>query len=64
MLKRIERLIYKLELLLNIRIYDVVFVAYLKLVIDPAEDLYRRYRLLISIIIIEGEEEYEIEKLL
>ena len=63
-LKRIGRLAYKLELLLNIRIHDVVFVTYLKSATDPAKDLYRRRRLLIFTIIVEGEEEYEIEKLL
>ena len=64
MLKRIRRLVYKLELSLNIRIHDVVFVVYLKLIIDLAEDSYRRYRLLVFIIIVEDEEEYKIEKLL
>ena len=63
-LKRIERLIYKLKLSLNIRIHDVVFVAYLKPVIDLDKDSYRRRRLLASIIIVEDKEKYEVEKLL
>ena len=63
-LKRIKRLIYKLELSSNIRIYDVIFVAYLKLIIDSTKDLYRRRRLLVFIIIVEDKEKYKIEKLL
>ena len=46
------------------KIYDVIFIAHLKSFIDLAENSYRRRRLLISIVIIDGEKEYEIEKLL
>ena len=63
-LKRIERLTYRLKLLVNIKIHNVIFITHLKPFIDSAEDLYRRRRLSTLIIIIDGEEEYEIEKLL
>ena len=63
-LERIERLIYRLKLSTNIKIHDVIFITHLKPVIDPAEDSYRRRRLLIFAIIIDDEKEYEIEKLL
>ena len=53
-----------MELFVNIKIYNVIFIAHLKLVIDLAEDSYRRRRLLIFIVIVDGEKEYEIEKLL
>ena len=38
--KRIDRLIYRLKLLDNIKIYDIVFVAYLELAIDSLLDSY------------------------
>ena len=38
--KRIDRLIYRLKLLNNMKIYDIVFVAYLKLAINPLLDSY------------------------
>ena len=63
-LKRIKYFIYKLKLLTNIRIYDIIFITYLESITDSIEDLYLRRRLFIFIIIIEGEEEYKIEKLL
>ena len=63
-LERIERLIYRLKLPINIKIHDVIFIAHLKSIIDPAEDPYRRRYLLILIVIVDGEKEYEIEKLL
>ena len=46
------------------KIYNVIFIAHLKPVIDFAENLYRRRRLLIFVIIIDDEKKYEIEKLL
>ena len=63
-LERIGRLVYKLELSPNMKIHDIVSVAHLEFVIDPAEDLYRRRRLSASAVVVEGEEEYEVEKLL
>ena len=44
--------------------YNVIFITYLKLVTNSTEDFYLHYRLSIFIVIIEGEEKYEIEKLL
>ena len=63
-LKKIERLIYRVKLSVNIKIHDVISIAHLKPVIDFAENPYRRRRLLVFIIIIDDEKEYEIEKLL
>lgn len=62
--ERIEHLIYKLELFINMKIYNVIFIAHLKSIIDFNEDSYRRRRLSASIMIIDGEKKYEIEKLL
>ena len=63
-IKRIGRLAYKLELLSNIKIYNVISVVYLELITDFAENFYRRYRFLTPIVVIEDEEKYKIEKLL
>lgn len=46
------------------RIHDVVSVAHLEPATDPAEDSYRRRRLPMSAVVIDGEDEYENEKLL
>ena len=62
-LERIDRFAYKLKLLLNIKIHDIIFVTYLKIVTDFVEDFYRRYRLLIFVIVVKGEKKYEVEKL-
>ena len=56
-LKRIDRLAYRLELFINIRIYNVIFIAHLKLTIDSVENLYRRRRLSTSTVIVDDEEE-------
>ena len=63
-LERIEHLIYRLKLSINMKIHNVISIAHLKSVIDFAENSYRRRRLSISVIVIDGEKEYEIEKLL
>ena len=62
--EKIKRFIYKLELLTNMKIYDVISIIYLKPIIDLVENLYRYRRLFIFIIIIKNEKKYEIEKLL
>ena len=62
--EKIERLIYRVKLFINIKIHDVIFVVYLKPIIDLIEDSYRRRRLSVFVIVIDGEEKYEIEKLL
>ena len=64
MSKRIKLLIYELELLFNIYIYNVISIVYLELIIDLIKNLYYRRRLLISTIVIDGEKKFEIEKLL
>ena len=46
------------------KIYDVIFIVYLKSIIDLIKNLYRRRRLLVFIIVIDGKEKYEINKLL
>ena len=46
------------------KIHDVIFIIYLKLTTNSAEDFYLHRQLSILIIIIEEEEEYEIKKLL
>ena len=63
-LKRIENLAYEFELSLNIYIYNVILIGYLKLIIDSIKDFYYRRRLLTFTIVINGEKEFEIEKLL
>ena len=63
-LERIKSLIYRLKLSINMKIHNVIFITHLKSVIDPAEDLYRKRRLLTFIVIIDDEKKYEIEKLL
>ena len=63
-LERIERLIYRMKLPANMKIHNVIFITHLKPVIDPAEDLYRKRRLSVSVVIVDDEKEYEIEKLL
>ena len=63
-LERIERLIYRMKLPVNMKIHNVIFIAHLKSIIDFAEDPYRRRRLSTFIIIIDDEKKYEIEKLL
>ena len=46
------------------KIYDVIFITYLKLITNSIEDFYLYRRLPIPTIIIEGEKKYKIEKLL
>ena len=62
--ERIKRLIYRLKLFINIKIYDVIFIAHMKPIIDFIKDSYQRRRLLISIIVIDDEKKYKIEKLI
>ena len=46
------------------KIHDVIFIAHLESAIDFAEDSYRRRRLSTFVVVVDGEEKYEIEKLL
>ena len=63
-LERIGRLIYRMKLPANMKIHNVISITHLKPVIDPAEDPYRKRRLSVSVVIVDDEKEYEIEKLL
>ena len=42
-LKRVKRLIHKLKLLINMKIYDIIFIIYLELATHSVENLYLRY---------------------
>ena len=53
-----------MKLFINMKIYDVIFIAHLKSIIDFIKNLYRRRRLLAFVIVIDEEKKYEIEKLL
>lgn len=63
-IERIGRLVYRLRLPPMMRIHDVISVAHLEPATDPVEDPYRRRRLPMSAVVIDGEDEYEIEKLI
>ena len=63
-LKRVGNLAYQLELPANMRIHNVISIAHLEPATDPAEDPYHRRRLPAPALVVEGEEEYEVEKLI
>ena len=63
-MKRIERLIYRLKLLFIIRIHDVISIMHLEFVIIVILNSYERHFIVLSFIIIDNEEEYEIERLI
>ena len=46
------------------RIHDVISIAHLEPATNPKNDPYRRRRLLAPAIVIDGQEEWEIEKLI
>ena len=60
--KRINKLAYRLKLLNNIKIYNVIFVAMLK-PLSTRSDLYRCRLSLSDVVIIDNKDEYIIEKL-
>ena len=62
--EKIERLIYRVKLFVNIKIHNVIFITHLKSIIDSVKDLYRRRYLSAFVVVIDEENEYEIEKLL
>lgn len=62
--KRIERLTYQLELPANMKIHNVIFIAHLEPATDPTKNPYQRRRPPALAVIVEGEEEYEVEKLI
>lgn len=63
-LERIGRLAYRLQLPHVMQIHDVISIAHLEPATDPAEDPYRRRRLRAPPVVVDGETEYEIERLL
>ena len=62
--KRINRLVYRLELSNNIRIYNIVFIAYLESTINSANDSYKRRRSSPLAIVVNSEEKYQIKRLI
>ena len=62
--KRIDRLTYELELSTNMKIHNVISVAHLKSITNPRDDLYQRRRVSTSSLVIDGAEEFEIERML
>lgn len=63
-IKCIDHLAYRLELLNNMRIYDVIFIVYLKFVIDPIENFYKRQRNFSFVVIIDSEKKYQVKRLI
>ena len=63
-IERIGRLAYRLRLPSVMKIHDVVSIAHLESATDPAKDPYQRRRPPMSAVVIDGEDEYEVEKLL
>lgn len=63
-LERIGRLAYRLELPDNMLIHDVISVAHLEPATDPQADPYQRHRIQAPAVVVDGYEEFEIEKLL
>ena len=66
-LQRVGRLAYRLELPKNMRIHNVISVAHLERATPPGDDPYQRPRPQMEHplpVLVEGQPEYEIEKLL
>ena len=63
MIERINKLAYRLKLPDNMRIYNVVFVVILKS-LSAESNLYRRRLSLFDAVIVDGEDEYIIKKLI
>ena len=62
--ERIGRLAYRLRLSSMMKIHDVISVAHLEPATDAAKDPYQRRRPPMPAVVIDGEEEYQVEKLL
>ena len=62
-LQRIGRLAYKLELPGHMRIHDVVSIAHLEPATDPTEDPYQRRPVPPPPVVVDGDQEFVIEKL-
>ena len=63
-IKRINRLTYELELSINMKIHNVIFVTHLKFIINSRDDFYQRRRVLTSSFVIDDAEEFEIKRML
>ena len=62
--KYIDYFIYHLKLFSIIKIYNIILIVYLKLVIVSTLDLYRRYSIILLIIIIDNKKKYKIKRLI
>ena len=64
MVERVGRLAYRLKLPDNMKIHDVISIAHLEPASDPALDPYHRHHSPPPAVIVDGDIEYVIEKLL
>ena len=64
-IKRVDKLVYRLKLFLYYKIYDVVSIVHFEFILDPVTDLYHRRSLPLSPVTVDSEEGYyKINKLL
>ena len=63
-IERIGKLAYRLELPPTMRIHNVISIAHLEPATNPADDPYGRARQESPPILVDGQEEWEIEKIL
>ena len=57
-------LAYRLDLPDNMRIHNVVFIAHLEPATDPSDDPYKQRRSSPPAVVVDGAEEYKVERLL
>ena len=62
--ERINRLVYRLDLSKNIRIYDIVFITHLKPATYSFEDSYKRRRSPPSAVIVDNKKKYQVKRLI
>ena len=63
-IKRIERLTYRLKLSTTMKIHNVVLVIHLKSAIAPVLDSYKRQLIVLSTVVVNNENKYKIERLI
>ena len=63
-IKRINRLTYEFKLSINIKIHNVIFVTYLKFIINSRDDFYQRRRVLTLFFIIDDVKKFKIKRML
>lgn len=63
-MKRIKKIVYRLSLLFNIKIHDIIFIVQLKFIINFISNSYKRRFLLFLFIILNDENENKIKRLL